>query len=191
MLYCLRSWRYVLFLIFISLVVGCGAADVIQPTSTAVSPPITNQSGAYPGPVIASYPAPEIIDGSGLITAVESEFPLQLPDPSDGLATLGGVFINQRTGKAPAESIVYLGDVVYTDTGLPIVRLDRQIAPFAILEENGEFIFMDIFPAEYTIIFFTPETSFPIDDAETGKTFILNLQPNDKIDIGIIELPVR
>lgn len=187
--YYLRSWRFIFLLSYIFLM-GCGAAETNQAIATSVSPPqTTNQSGAYPSPAIA-YPIPEIIDNGGIISA-EGKSSIQLPVSAEGLATLGGVFINQRTGKAPEESIVYLGDIVYTDTGLPIVQLDRQTAPFAILKENGEFVFKDIFPAEYAVIFFTPDISFPIDDAETGQTLILNLQPDDKIDLGIIELPVR
>lgn len=175
-------------LLLIIFLLGCGAAETNQ-TATAVATQTRNQDGSYPAPESA-YPAPEIIDNSGIIAA-ESESSVQIPEPAEGLASLGGVFINQRTGQAPAESIVYLGDIVYTDTGLPVVRLDRQTAPFAILEQNGKFIFRDILPAEYAVVFFTPDVSFPIDDAETGETLILVLQPNDKIDLGVVELPVR
>ncbi len=174
-------------LLFFVFLFGCGAAETGIETSVPTQPP--NQDGAYPAAEIA-YPLPELIDGSGLIVA-ESESSVQIPEPEEGLAALGGVFINQRTGKAPEESIVYLGEIIYTDTGLPIVRLDRQMAPFAILEDSGEFVFRDIVPAEYAVVFFTPDVSFPIDDADTGETLILNLQPNDKIDLGVVELPVR
>lgn len=184
-----RSWRFtIVFFLGVLLLTGCGVAESIQPTTVAVSPS-SAQADAYPPPETA-YPAPEIIDSSGLIAA-EAESSVQIPEPAEGLAALGGRFLNQRTGKVPEESIVYLGEIVYTDTGLPIIRLDRQTAPFAILEENGEFIFRDILPMEYAVVFFTPELSFPIDDAETGETLILKLQPNDKIDIGVVELPVR
>lgn len=178
----------IIFLLIPIFLLGCGAAETNQ-TTAAVSTQTSNQDGAYPAPN-GAYPAPEIIDNSGLIAA-ESESSVQIPEPAEGLTSLGGVFINQRTGQAPAESIVYLGEIVYTDTGLPVVRLDRQTAPFAILEDNGEFVFRDIVPAEYAVVFFTPDVSFPIDDAETGETLILDLQPNDKIDLGVVELPVR
>lgn len=180
------SIRLILIFLLIFLL-GCGAAE--PNLTTAVPIQITNQNSSYPGPN-AAYPVPDVIDSSGIIAA-ESESSVQIPEPAEGLAALGGAFVNERTGKAPEESIVYLGDIVYTDTGLPIIRLDRQTAPFAILEENGEFIFRDIVPAEYSVVFFTPDFSFPIDDAETGETLILDMQPNDKIDLGIVELPVR
>ncbi len=184
-----RFWQFIsVFLLGVLLLMGCGAAESIQPTNAAVSTS-TTQTSPYPAPESA-YPAPEIIDSSGLIAA-EATSSVQIPEPAEGLAALGGRFVNQRTGKAPEDSIVYLGEIVYTDTGLPVIRLDRQTAPFAILEESGEFIFRDILPADYAVIFFTPELSFPIDDAETGETLILKLQPNDKIDLGVVELPVR
>ena len=184
-----RFWYFLLLLLFSYTLLGCGAAES-QATATAVSSPTIEQSDAYPGPG-AAYPAPEIIDISGVVAAVESESPLQLPDPQEGFATVGGRFINQRTGKAPIESIVYLGDIVYTDTNLPVIRLDRQTAPFAILEEDGEFVFSNVIPGEYAVVFFTPDISFPIDDLETGQTLILNLTLNDKIDLGVVELPIR
>ncbi|MBK8904967.1 MAG: hypothetical protein IPM53_27555 [Anaerolineaceae bacterium] len=186
--YSLRALCFIFPFLFI-LLLGCGAAETDPTSVTAVATLAPDQDGGYPAPD-GAYPAPEIIDSDGLIAA-ESESSVEIPEPTGGLAALGGVFINQRTGKAPLESIVYLGDIVYTDTGLPVIRLDRQTAPFAILEENGEFVFRDIMPAEYAVIFFTPEVSFAIDDSETGETLILNLQPNDKIDLGIVELPVR
>ena len=191
MSYFLNSWRHLFPLFFISfIIVGCGAAETTQPSPATISPQATQQTQGYPGPESA-YPAPEIIDSSGLIVASEPENPLQLPAPSEGLATFGGKIVNQRTNKAPEESIVYLGDILYTDTGLPVIRLDRQIAPFAILEESGEFVFKDVFPAEYSVVFFTPDASFPIDDADTGQTLILNLEPNDIVDLGLVEIPVR
>lgn len=184
-----RPSRFIsVFLLGLFLQMSCGAAESIQPTTAAI-PQSSAQTDAYPSPEVA-YPGPEVIDSSGLIAA-ESESSVQIPEPAEGLAALGGRFINQRTGKAPDESIVYLGEIVYTDTGLPIIRLDRQTAPFAILEENGEFVFLDILPGEYAVVFFTPELSFPIDDVETGETLILKLQPEDKIDLGIVELPIR
>ena len=186
----LRILQFIFFpflsLVFLS---SCGAAEANLETPTPVSPETSAQDGAYPAPESA-YPAQEIIDNGGLIAA-EAESSIQLPDPAEGLASLGGMFINQRTGKAPLESIVYLGNIVYTDTGLPIIRLDRQTAPFAILAENGEFVFRDVVPGDYAVVFFTPDVSFPIDDAETEETLILNVQPNDKIDLGVVELPVR
>ena len=183
------SWRFTsIFLFSLLLLMGCGAAEPVQPTATTSSQSVA-QTDSYPAQIVA-YPAPEFIDSSGVIAA-ESESSVETPEPAEGLAALGGKFVNQRTGRAPAESIVYLGEIVYTDTGLPIIRLDRQTAPFAILADNGEFIFQDVLPAEYAVVFFTPEHSFPIDDAGTGETLILKLQPNDKIDLGVVELPIR
>jgi len=107
--------------------------------------------------------------------------------PSFGLAIVRGRIIEIQSKKAPAESVLYLGEVKSLSNGLPVIRLERDTAPHAIPAQNGEFLFLDVEPGRYGLVLYTPEFSFLVDDPNTAKNFLLDISPNQVLDLGTIE----
>ncbi len=169
-------------------------APTIILTDTPATAPSPSESESYPPPypetetTIDSYPG--VPSPTPTTTQLEGlEYPLDLPIPPEGLATIGGSIIDATTRQARPESLIYLGKWVHTDQGLPVVSLDRQLAPVYVIEPNGRFLFQNIDPGEYALVFFTPDYSFLLEDEETGESIKLEVKPGDIIDLGQFELP--
>ncbi|MBK6325065.1 MAG: hypothetical protein KA362_12680 [Chloroflexi bacterium] len=170
--------------------------DASSPTAapTEISAPIienTSQAGeqddaAYPGlePQLETpnpgYPVEE--PTQAVINIPQPDLPLQLA-PSEIGATVGGIVVDAKSQEAPPESIIYLGRMQYTEKGFPVVSLNRQEAPFVILPKNGGFIFENIEPGEYSLVFVTPDYSFLVADQDE-VTIVFTVAEGDVLDLG-------
>jgi hypothetical protein len=168
---------------------GTNPSPAQPPSSTSVS----TTSSSYPAStdqesISQSYPNPEPIIDDEPVVVEAIEIPLDLPAPESGYGTIGGVIVNEGTNQPPPESLLYIAPLLYTDQGLPIVSLDRQNDPVAVLPPQGLFVFENIEPGEYSLVFFTPDYSFLIEDQSSGDSLILTVSPNQVIDLGLIEL---
>ncbi len=114
--------------------------------------------------------------------------PLQL-EASEVGSTIGGVVLDEITQLTPPESLVYLGNLKYTESGLPVVSLNRSSAPLAILSPNGAFIFENIDPGEYALVFFTPDYSTLVEDNE-GMSVIFTAEEGMVLDLGTFKVSV-
>lgn len=173
--------------------VSCANVEVKQ-SSTA---PVITEEGpieAYPKatntypPTTLPYPDP-LHPTMTPVTVEPVQLPLDLPQPAEGLATIGGLVVDKATSIAPPESLIYLAPVKYTDQGLAVVSLNRQRDPFTILPPNGVFVFRDVPPGEYGVVFFTPDISYLL-EYDNGESVLVNLEPNQILDIGefVVEL---
>lgn len=111
-----------------------------------------------------------------------------LPSPSSGVATVGGIILDNDTMRPPVEGVIYLASVKEMDNGDPVVVLDKDIDPFAIPMDNGQFMFSEVHPNEYGLILYTPDVSFLIDDPKTGESLMLDILPDQILDLGTIEV---
>lgn len=192
--------KNVLFLIFLTIfLIACNTQELVSGTvpSTSIETEIEevdSEVQGYPdvgtgteGTSESSYPVEELTESNG-VTITEPELPLVLPRSDTGLATVGGIVIDAKTRRARDESIIYLGELIHTDKELPVIRLDKQLAPFAIIEGNGEFAISNVAPGDYALVFFTPEYSFLLEDEDSGESIIVSIEEGDVIDIGLIEL---
>jgi hypothetical protein len=143
----------------------------------------------YPDPQLqiitennSGYPEPEIVVENFEAELSQPILPLQL-EPSEIGATIGGLIIDEITQQAPPESIIYLGTLKYTENGFPVVSLNRNAAPLAILPPNGAFVLENVAPGEYALVFFTPDFSFLVEDNE-GVSVIFTVEEGDVLDLG-------
>ena len=180
------NMKFLLFvLVCCMLTMTACATDRESALQTTPTTTVQNDD-SYPAPNTDYYPPPQTSNTT--ISAEITQEDIELPIPQDGLTTIGGIIIDEKTNQAPIESIVYLGEVVYTDTGVPIVRMSQQSAPFVVLPLSGEFIFKDIPPGEYSLVFFTPDYSFLIDNAETDESLLLSVTSNQTLNLGKLEI---
>lgn len=182
------------------LLLGCssdskGETPEPSPTPTIV---VVSVEDGYPGAEqdnggisIDPYPGAEPTAATATVAVAEAVLPLTLPAPASGLATIGGVLIDEDTRQAPPESLLYLGRMNYTDQGFPAVSLNRQEDPVAVLAPDGKFVFQDVEPAEYALVFFTPDYSFLVEDGDTELSLIFSVTADETLDLGLIEMPAR
>lgn len=113
-----------------------------------------------------------------------------LPSPPSGLATVGGVILDNSTKRPPLEGTVYLASIQEMDNGNPVVVLDKDMDPFAIPMDNGQFIFSEVHPNKYGFVLYTPDFSFLIDDPKTGESLMVDILPDQVLDLGTIEVSI-
>ena len=193
-----RFKALILIIIAFSLiaVAGCSNTETPNTPDPAATTDAYPDPSAYPPPAQPNPPVNNAYPGAETPTAVPitvepAELPLTLPQPETGMATLGGVVIDEQTRQAPPESLLFLGEVVYTDTGMPIISVDRQNDPVIVLQPNGTFVFENVMPGEYGIVFFTPDYSFLLENAESGESLMITLESDQVLDIGLFELAPR
>jgi hypothetical protein len=168
------------------------ATSISMPEETAN---LDNQNEGYPVPELEiqpdisppGYPEPEVEAIPSVVDLTQPILPLQLESSETG-ATVGGVILDKTTQQARPESLVYLGNMQYTETGFPVISLDKQAAPLAMVSPNGAFIFQNVEPGEYALVFFTPDYSFLVEDEEE-MSMILTVEEGDVLDLGTILLP--
>jgi hypothetical protein len=189
-----------IFLLLTLFVAGCGSSNQ-NPTLPAPPQEVTSvpdpDDGAYPAPLLeiepmqerSGYPAPQAEMPDPADAVPNLELPLQLEQSEIG-ATVGGIIVNRITQQAPAEGLVYLGRLQFTEAGLPVISLNRQAAPVIILPRNGAFIFENLEPGSYAPVIFTPEYSTLIED-ENGINITFTVSDGDVIDLGkmIVDIP--
>jgi hypothetical protein len=113
--------------------------------------------------------------------------PWVLPTPSTGTGVVAGVVLDSATGAAPESALLYLGELVYMDTGIPIVRLDRRVALTATLGTDGHFVFPRVAPGKYGLVLGSADASLLLADPKDGQSLLLDVSAGQTKDIGLIE----
>jgi len=142
--------------------------------------------GCSQGPESLATLSPLEPSRSVLATPVVESLPLSSPSP--GLAVVRGMIVDSQTQQVPLEGVVYLGNVASMDTGKPVIRLDRETAPFAIPAKSGEFVFQNVIPGEYGLVLYTPDFSFLVDDPQGEGSLIFTVVPDQVLDVGRIKV---
>ncbi len=188
--------RLSILVIVLILVVACNTqqqpkqyptveSSINQEVSTNSSYPDGYPSGSKPT-YTEPYPASNQTEE---LTRSEQNETLEIPDTSINNATVHGVILDALTQQAPSESVLYLGIIQETDKGLPVIALDRELAPVATLLKNGKFMFTDIPPGTYGIILFNPDVSFLLDDPQnTIQSMEFTVDAGEALDLGVLEI---
>ncbi len=198
----------ILFIGISFILIGCNSSN----NETATSIPNTIEStlntdnsnvatpsieSGYPYPVtdssdngqpISAYPATNLESEENTVQGVPiTEF--IVPTPSPGLATVTGILVENFTQLAPTESTVYLGKLIETDAGLPIISLNREIAPTSLPLPDGRFAISDVMPGKYGIILYNPDINFLIDDPQNPEvSLIITVAEDQTLDLGKINI---
>ncbi len=170
-----------------------------QATSPAVQPPATNtpipepetQDQGYPVPGLEIEPSaayPEPAESDFVDPTNRPELPEVYPTPQEAMGVVSGVVLYDETGIAPPEAVVYLGNMVTTDTGIRVVRLNRDEAAVAIPAADGRFLFPAVEPGEYGLILFHPDISFIIDDPNTGHSLVFIVEPGQSVELDEVTI---
>ena len=144
-----------------------------------------NPSGTYPAPasISTSYP------GSN-----NSDFPAELPKNLSPVSNAVGTVTGRLTHTSKNENLnsypaVYLGDIKMDTNGIPLVAsLDKITAPKAIIDQKGNFAFLNVVPGNYLLMVDIID-SFVTKQTADGKEQLINLAGGQTIDMGEIQIP--
>jgi len=157
--------RYVLFVMLLVAVLGssCQPSSVATPASVAAENSARNVS------------------------------PFVVPTPKADKGVITGQLLTPGAGGRPYIATLYLGTLIYaneTPDAPPLISFAKETAPLGVQDpETGRFYFADIAPGTYALILWTPVTSMPLRNAETGEDIVIEVKANEVTDLGIIPIP--
>lgn len=111
-----------------------------------------------------------------------------LPTPStSNTGTVGGIALRQTAGQ-PSYPLnggaLFLAEVQYYDNKPVMGVLDENTAPRAVVDERGFFVFTDVPPGKYVLIYATPMGSVVLNNPQTGTDMIIEIEGGEVIDLG-------
>lgn len=191
-----------LMLLAVALLGACSQAATppAQPTTESTSvpseQPAATAAGAYPAPDSA-YPAPNnsaaYPGGEPPAPTVDSN-PIVVPQPASAeVGVLTGTIFriegDQRTA-IPGARLV-LGTLLQTTEGVDAgVQLDRNVAPATTTNGLGQFVFADVPPGRYGLMFDAVEGVLLLNNPEDGGDMIIEITGGEVIDLGELAYPL-
>ena len=163
--------------------VGCG----VEPTATPVSESPTVQATPILTP---TKPAPTSTEPAP--TPTESA-PTPVPMPSADKGAIVGRFIDFETGEPPRTAMpVFLGELLPLEPGDSfMITMLPTSAPQTEVNVQGDFVFSDVEPDTYAMIFWTPMNNWVISDPETEEAILVTVNAGEITDLGevVVDLP--
>lgn len=118
---------------------------------------------------------------------------LVIPTPQAETAVVYGKLISLHDEEPYLAPSLFLGMVLSPDTNsenapiLTSVSIDDD--PMAEQALDGTFLFRDVLPGKYGLIFWTPMSAFIIEDSKTGIPVFVEVEAGQTYDLGSIYLP--
>jgi hypothetical protein len=159
-----KRWHLVILLIFLAMISAMISAceEESLPAFTSLPPsPIT------PTIVITSPPP-------------TPQTTVTFPTSQPGMGTVQGVLARGMGGD------LYLAKLL-PDDEFPLFELEMEVSPKAIMSEMGEFIFINVPPGRYGLVFWTPLNSSLINDPRTDTTLVISVEADKPINMGEID----
>jgi hypothetical protein len=122
-------------------------------------------------------------------TPMNTAFTLAVPSPKPGTGIIYGMLAQQ--GKTQAEGNIYLGTLVKTDdANLSFTRLnpDEDIKA-SQFDPNGSFIFTDVPPGDYNLVFWDDNALTPVVRIDTGEIVSVSVTAGEVINLNLVSLP--
>lgn len=103
-------------------------------------------------------------------------------------AIVGQLFLTNY--QPAAGSILYLGEYMGLETSNPSVVLDPAKHLHTQTDEKGAFCFSEVPPGRYGLIVWNAAESVLLSDPNTGYSLILEIDPGETTDVGILYSPI-
>ena len=171
----INSQWFVLVIVILSFVTGCGLNDLMIDSDTSQTLPGIHQS-------------PITMDQSSRAVDVPV---IPTSNPALGQGIIVGT-INWSTANGPTPAIaatLYLGPILYDSNGKPrLASLDVNKHPKTQTNDFGQFIFTDVEPGEYGI-FYSLEGlgEVLLEEPETKINIVVEVKADEFIDYGNME----
>ena len=143
-------------------------------------------------PTPATTQSPLATPGDRIASATEAApTPETVPTPKAEYGVVSGTLVNSETVQPTSEVVLFLGELHGRENGFPIVAVDRQLSPKAFpASATGRFMFVDVPPGEYGLIYWDPDASFLVDQPDkVGESLIVTVKPGSVQDVGSLRVP--
>ena len=120
-------------------------------------------------------------------TKVNDVQPTQIVTPAPGKSIVTGEVLGIKDGKPFGNTPVRLAQV-YRKGEEAAYALDMAHSPSSISDVNGNFMILDVPPAEYVIIIGKPEDNNYVvyqDEGDTSKTY--KIEADKVVDVGVLK----
>lgn len=177
-------------LLAVSLLAGCGGGDREEAAGVPAAEAVADASVAQGGsPLIVS-------GGSPLPTPPPTGSPLPTPGASgmvgvagvDSGAIVGRILIAREGGDVPVAGLILgLAEVLRGEDG--IARASGYAADTpnkSTTDDGGGFVVNNVPPGTYSLILDAVVTSYQLADPESGDTILVEVQPGEVVDIGVL-----
>ncbi len=196
-------WPYGLLTIFVAMALvlgGCGGGDETAtavpvapteaPTATAVQATATTATEPTAAPQQAESPlSPLAAPESPLApAAILPEMNPEMTE-ADGAVT-GRVVVVRPSGESvPVTNVIMgLAEVIRDESGVPkVAGYEPSAAPRADVDEAGQFVLSRVPPGTYALILDAVITQAMLTDPATGDTILIDVKPNEVIELGQLE----
>lgn len=110
--------------------------------------------------------------------------------PAPGTGIIIGVIKIEHTDQPMAGVELYLARHIGITPDTPMYSIEPESAPRATVEDNGWFIFTDVPPGRYAIVVWNPLNSFLVRNPVTGSELVVDVQPDQVHNVGILFEPL-
>ncbi len=169
----MHTTYWVLVLVLAAAIVSSCSGPAAESSPTATPAPQGTDDAAFVSPLFVSP-----------LAAAPTLEPVPTPSvPDKGTATGVLLLAGNPTRPVPG-AILYLGEVIRLDDGSPAMSgLDKSMAPSAQTNEAGQFIFTDVAPGDYTLVFDLVVHSFVLSHP-SGGDLIISVAGGQITDLG-------
>jgi hypothetical protein len=115
--------------------------------------------------------------------------PLEVPTPRSGSGVVVGAATVQDVGIPMGGAEVFLGDHIGATEEVPLYGFDPEVAPHTVADAYGRFVFTEVPPGEYVIVFWTPFSSVMASDPVSGEPLVVSVMAGQTTEVGELTEP--
>ncbi len=108
--------------------------------------------------------------------------------PAAGTANVTGRAVSVNTGNPYADTYVWLADIYRNDSGGGAYALDTSSTLHTTTDSEGNYIFKDIKPGEYVLLFGDPMSKYFIVADENHVPKIWVVEVDSTLEIGTLKI---
>ena len=155
-----------IFLLFLS---GCSksSSHTISPLTTPIDTTFQSPTQAPPVP----------------------KTPVKTPTQDHTLGRIEGTISRKDFSPRLLSATLFLGDPSGSKPFGAFITVNPNQSPQGYFVENDRFIFPNVPPGPYAIVFWMPDQAYIVPDSETGYTKFITITNNESLDVGEIAVP--
>lgn len=141
-------------------------------------------------PLASSSSSPLAAAESPIATPTQAAAEYVIPTPVDGGAVVTGLLAVENSNEMMAGVKLYLGDHIGSTDDTPLYGFDPSVAPAAVVDEYGRFLFTDVPPGRYVMIVWNSATPVLAEDPSSGLPLDITLESGQVLDLGLLSEPM-
>lgn len=164
-----------IFLFLLAFASACSTSSPKPPSETYPQPNVQ-----YPYP-LSAYPEPN--QNMTVFATLGS-----VPTPAEDSGIVVGTLLLK--GKSVQNVTLYLAEMLKNDQGEEVVAgYDRSISPRAYLDAEGNFVFANVSPGNYSLILDFVLNSLLLGHPKSGEPILISVQAGETVKLGTLDYP--